>query len=436
MFSHVKVTFPNTTVQPTLVYKASLHQSRYKHEVLNLTFRDWGVDYNVVAAGSPIQVELSGGLQGSRTFYGYVHHVSVDRTPGTFTTEVTALSASMVMKNQSQYIYKGLSADAIVQKIGKKYKFAVFTVPHPRIYPQVAQAGHTDWELLVRLAKQSGYSLRTQNTELYFQPVLHEYTNYREQSIVFTMRQSNDPNGSTIYSFTPVIGESMPYDNETKAAIAVGGVDKTTTSSISITNQLKNKNTKIISSPEFFDRYETSVVASSPDVAKYEAKAADDRASFPYRATVEVLGEPTLRPDMPVYFRGISDVYDGYWTILATEHKVYEKERNVQVYTTVLHVGTDSLGQAGTWTDNKTVIEPNTTPRRTIIPGVKQTVIVPKTTLLKATPIYSPQAKTAFGTVNNRSSNLPPSPVWVTTTATLDPINLTAGSTLPNVSRG
>jgi len=434
MFNYVSVTFPNTTVGPTYVYSLHLYQNRYEHEVAVLQFRDWGVRYDVVESGSPIQftVNSSGG---SKKFTGYVHHVNVNRNPGTFITEVVAVSASMVMKNESQYVYKGLSADAIIQKIAKKNKFVCFSVPHPRIYPQVAQAGHTDWELCVRLAKQSGYSLRTENTEIYFQPMLYEYTNSRSDAPYFVMREANDPNGSTIYSFEPMVGESIKYDQDMKAAVSISGLDTGTTAPIAITNKKRNAVTKGKSSPEFFDTFSTHIVANTPNIAKYEAQAADDRNSFPYRATVEVLGSPSLRPDLPVYLDGLGNYYTGYWTVLGAEHKVVEKERNSQVYTTILTVGTDSLGTAVAWTDGQQITKPATTPSRTIIPGVRQTVAKPQSNLLKTSPNLGPQTNGSFGTLNNRSKGTGDSPIWISGTATLSPTAQPSGSVAPTSSR-
>ena len=434
MFNYVKVFFPDTTLSALHVYDMSFYQNKYEHEVASITFRNWGVQYDAIESGSPITFTLNDGSK-VRNFYGYVHSVLVDRTPGSFLTEVIAVSASMVMKNESQTVYTELSADAVVQKIAKKHNFVAFTVPHPRIYPQIAQAGHTDWELLVRLAKQSGYSLRTENTELYFQPMLYDYENKRSEAPIFVMREANDPSGSTIYSFNPAISEGLSYDGDMKAAVAISGLDASTVTPISLTKQLKAPKTKFKSSPEFFDKFHTHTVATDPTVAAYEAEAAENRNLFPYRATAEVKGNPTLRPDLPVYLDGLGGYYSGYWTILGTEHKVVEQERNSHVYTTILYLGTDSLGNANTWTDGKKITQPEAKATRTIIPGVRQTNIVPKTSLKKTAPTISPSKKGSFGTTNNRAKATLSSPLWKTATATLNPIQQSNKSQATTISR-
>jgi hypothetical protein len=193
------------------------------------------------------------------------------------------------MKQTAQAVYTNTTADQVVKDIAAKYNFVCYAVPHPRVYPQIAQAGHSDWELMVRLAKQCGYTLRATNTELYFQPVMDDYSKYRAEAPKFVLRQANNPQGSTIYSFKPMVGESIPYEDATKGAVAVGGVDITNQAPISITQQIRNAKTKTKQQNEFFDIFDTSVVAPDVSVAGFEAQAAESRNYFPYRAKVEVL---------------------------------------------------------------------------------------------------------------------------------------------------
>jgi len=426
MFNYISVDFPETTIQPQVVYKANIYQKRYAHELICLYFKDWGVQYDVVKAGSPVRLIVNG-LHEKKEIYGYVHHINLDRTPGKNFTEVTIIGASFPMKQQAQQVYLNSTADQVVKQIAFKYNFACYTVPTQRVYPQIAQAGHTDWELMVRLAKQNGYTLRATNTELYFEPVMYEYTNKREEAHRFTLRQAGDPQGSTIYSFNPTIGESVPYEDATKGAIAVNGIDITNSTPVSITQQIRNKKTRVKQQTEFFDIFETNVVAPDIQIATFEAEAAENRNYFPYRGVVEVLGNPNLHPDMPVYLDGIGDPYTGYWIILEAHHTIVEEELNRQRYTTTLVVGTDSLGSSGQWIDNRTVTSPEYLPKRTIIPNVLQTKVLPKTILNKKVRYDSVSNTGSFGNPQNRAkpsingrSNSPS--MWQTDTPILDSI--------------
>lgn len=395
------------------------------HEVATIQFRDWSVDYSSISNGSPIYFVITDGAN-KKEFKGYVHMVTPDHSPSKNITEVVAVGASYKMKSPHQRVYKDLSADGIIQKIASEYRFNAFTVPHPRIYPQAAQAGSSDWEFMVRLAKQSGYSLRTENTEIYLQPVLYEYTYKRSEAPRFAMRDASNPSGSDLYSFTPVISEHITYDGDVKAATAVSGLDDASAGILSLTQQIRPKKTKSLSKPEFFDKFATNVVANDPTVAKHEAEAAEQRASFPYRATATVLGDATLRPDMPVFLEGVGD-YSGYWVVLGAEHVVEEAQRNTFMYTTVLHLGTDSLGSASVWEDGKVVLAPDYQPKRTLTPGVRQTNTPPTSTLLKTSAKIGPQSVGNFSTATNRSvpnvnNRAVSAPNWVAKTKSTNPI--------------
>ena len=403
MSSVVLVNFPETTFGPQIVYSLELIQERYAHEIINIVFKDWDIQADVISPGNPVQISLFGATD-LRQIYGYVHHIVPNRTPGTSYTEVVIIGASFPFKKPAQVIYTNITADQVVQQIAQKHGFVCYSVPHPRVYPTIAQGGDSDWSLMARLAKQCGYLLRAENTEIYFQPMLEDFTRYREEALIFSMRTSSDPRGSTLYSFTPEIGESIPYDDATKAAVAVTGVDKLASvpGIMSHTKQRRDRTTKRKAQIEFFDQFNVNTVVQDPETAKYEAEAADSRNSFPYRASAEVLGYSSLRPGLPVYLEGVGE-FSGYWTVLQANHMVVEEEMNRHRYTTVLELGTDSFGGANRGNDNKSVTKPAETPKRTIIPGVKQTKRVPKTALTKSFKKLNGANKGSFGTIENRA---------------------------------
>ncbi|MFZ4583135.1 MAG: contractile injection system protein, VgrG/Pvc8 family [Paludibacter sp.] len=426
MFNHIHVEFPGTSLGPKYTYSATIKQSRFEHEIAIINFRDWGVEYDVVKPKTPVKVIITG-TKTKRNFYGYVHHVRTDQTPGKNFTELVVIGASYLMGNPSQTIYKETTADRVIKTIATKHSFVCDPSPHPRVYPQISQTGHTDWEFMVRLAKQSGYTLRAENTELYFQPILQDFTNLRQNAPKFIMRGVTDPEGSTIYSFKPLIGESLDFKDAKKAAIAISGLDKTSNSRIAITKQIKNKKTRRKQQSEFFNQFDTSVVANDIETAGYEAEAADNKNTFPYRARVEVLGDPDLRPDLPVFLDGLGTTYSGYWVVLEAEHRIIEEQLNQQLYTTVITVGIDSLGTADSWADNKVVTSPDYLQKRTIIPNVKQTKVVPKTGLSAPSTFPTPQTKGTFGGSSNRkqipaAKRTQTEPVWKSTTRTLNNI--------------
>ena len=102
-------------------------------------------------------------------------------------------------------MYRDITASDLAIKFAIDHNFSYGVVRHPRVFPQIAQSGQSDWQLLVKLAKQCGYSLRAENTELYFQPLTEDFTAYKAEAQTFYMNGANNPSGSTIYSFNPII---------------------------------------------------------------------------------------------------------------------------------------------------------------------------------------------------------------------------------------
>jgi hypothetical protein len=142
-------------------------------------------------------------------------------------------------------------------------------------------------------------------------------------------------------------------------------------------------------------------VANNYKTAVHEANSADDRSQFPYIAEAEVIGMTDLRPGMPIYLDNVGNEYSGYWTILHVEHHVIENELNSQTYTSILTVGSDSLGQISSL---KYPIKPSSTPIRVIKPNIKNTKVKPNTILKNTGLNLTPVKVTKLVSQVNRAS--------------------------------
>lgn len=60
-----------------------------------------------------------------------------------------------------------------------------------------------------------------------------------------------------------------------------------------------------------------------------------------HRATVLLVGDPTIRPYDPIYLDGLPNGMSGYWTALSVVHRFGGSPAN---YMLEVHVGTDILG--------------------------------------------------------------------------------------------
>ena len=87
MASNVSINFPDAVDQPTAIYSVTLYQNRFAHEMVSVVFKDWGLSYDNISYGSPVQLAIAGAGP-SRQFYGYVYFVNPTKTPGTNFTEI------------------------------------------------------------------------------------------------------------------------------------------------------------------------------------------------------------------------------------------------------------------------------------------------------------------------------------------------------------
>jgi hypothetical protein len=352
MFNYVLIDFPTVTavVPPERLLSFTLHSENFAHEVAYLTFRDWDIPYEAVQPGTPVSI-LIRSPEGSRRFYSYIHYINPVITPGRKTTELMLVGASYKLKQASQRIFKNIKAHEVIKQIAKSHGFAADVEPHPRVWDQIAQAGHTDLELMTRLAKHSGYNLRIIGTTVEFKPHNFDYGTLRPKAPVFTMRDPNNPQGSTLYSFNMVLGDALDYGSHMKSAISVSGIEPLTAQAVTSIQNVRQQPLRQNSNTEIFDRFATKTVAPGFAPAYYEALAEEAKNRYPYRALIEVSGHPEVYPAEPIFLEGIGRQYSGYWIPLSVEHQIFEESTNNFRYTTVMEVGTDSLGTAAPWSD-------------------------------------------------------------------------------------
>jgi hypothetical protein len=372
MFNYVSIQFPLSEKPPQRVSSFTLTQERYAHEVAVVKFRDWDIRKTHINPGEPVRCIIRG-KNSSREFVGYIHDIKPEITPGKNTTTMTIIGASYKLKQQRQRVFENVTASDVVKAITKEYGFSAYVQDHPRVYEQIVQAGHSELQFMARLAKQCGYSLRIENTSVYFHDLTADFTKYRGTAESFYMSGANEPKGSNLYSFNLTLGESVKYADAYKSAVQVGGVDPYTAEANIVTAQIREETLRETSATEFFDSYDTNTVSPGYLPAVYEARAADQRNRFPYRARVQVIGTPTIGPDKPVYLTGIGPEYSGYWVVLSAQHHIIEAAPNILKYTTFLEVGADSIGTANVWKD-EAIVAPSDIKIRELIPNSRNVV--------------------------------------------------------------
>lgn len=145
-----------------------------------------------------VEIQLSDCEQGAfeSIIVGYVDSVSIDSIRSLVRIEGRDLSALLVDSSLHE-AFPNYTADAIVSLLALRHGLKPRVLPTPgmvgRLFGNTQQemgfAYHsratTDWDLIVRLAQQSGYDAYVQGWEFYFQPI-----KARQKSVILIDRGS------------------------------------------------------------------------------------------------------------------------------------------------------------------------------------------------------------------------------------------------------
>ena len=166
-FPQRKVSFPLSPLFSLAFLTARLEQEFDSHDRLVIKFAGKIEDkLNFIGSGDPVKFDYSG-AGSTATWVGYVHKI-IPATVRDNVTTVICISPTYLLKTTKQKIYKNVTADQVVQKICKQYGLKAVTQRHPRVFSTIGQAGQSDWQLLRRLAKQTGFGLKITGTTVYF----------------------------------------------------------------------------------------------------------------------------------------------------------------------------------------------------------------------------------------------------------------------------
>lgn len=220
-FSEFSVKFPKTpgVHQDIKLVAAELIQAPEEHDRLILNFKGKPNEKETMLAyGDPVEFTFSS-YKTKYVFVGHIYSIEPQNTPQVNNLNVVCISASgFELKNGNQKIYTNVTADQVVDKIASQNGFEAITQRHPRIRKSIVQAGQTDWQLLRRLAKQTGFALRAENTTIFFVSKSKIYNAKKSSAPYFRYEDAPETGTitkaervySSIFYFYPYISDNAP----------------------------------------------------------------------------------------------------------------------------------------------------------------------------------------------------------------------------------
>lgn len=287
--------------------------------------------------GAPVKITWRNRWSSNR-FIGYVHHVQAHYGAEKYSTRLVCVGASFPLITVKQRTFSNMTADHVVRQIAAEHGLLAITEPHPRVYESIPQPTISDWSLLCRLAAETGYVLRAEQTRLVFlsratvasqnKPMAHQllHSSNSAQSAVQT---------SQIYDFDPILADYLPELGISNTRKAVRAVDPSGQAVVLENGTASSNAMGIFTKP-------IDVVANSVQDAEARLAATMEAARFVHRARATTVGIPTIAPEKILYLDGLPRPYAGYWTVLSVTHRL----KNAASYTMSMELGSERLDPA------------------------------------------------------------------------------------------
>lgn len=259
-YSDFSVKFPKTPNIELLLIGAELHQEVEAHDILILTFKGKPKkDTTVITSSDPVEFTYKSGDKSS-VFQGYVYDIDPKSTTQTHMTQIWCVAASAVLKDSDQVIFKNVTADQVVSKICAKRGLTAITQRHPRLRDMIIQAGQTDWQLLRRIAKQTGFALKAENTTVFFMSKNKIYQDKKPNAPYFKYSDGitkQQRSVGTCLEFIPMVSDDS-LETGVRVDRVMTGVSNPAGTGIATTHETKDylsfvSKGKVVPSKEYFD---------------------------------------------------------------------------------------------------------------------------------------------------------------------------------------
>lgn len=321
---------------PLVITRAEFRQHDSKH-VLAL------VDLQLEARSHPAAAELTpvtvdwGRVNERERFYGYVHHSQVIAEHGRRTLRYVLIGTSLPMNVVRTRSWKNTTASALARQVFAEHRLRAVVTPHGRHLDFWAQAGVSDFNMLVALAKETGFRLWIDGATGFFvdPTVLLKGPQAASLPVFVQNQQSGFPD--TLSSMKITSGTMVPRgdDNQTVASSSIYGLDKRSGGVIRATSLNPASAFGTILSRQVDNFADAQAIA--------DANGLGNRNWITAEATVQ--GTVLAQPGRLAGFQGTALPSDrtGLWFIEGARHVIVKNAKSRRMdYTTTLSVARDT----------------------------------------------------------------------------------------------
>ncbi len=300
-----------------------IRQREYAHDVGIITLDYEQASQPKYAYGSPVTISWGYLPSVVETFVGYVNHteqVNHDDKPSQL--NVFCVGASHRCNQAHQRSFRKVSALGIIGRIAREHGFSLVSDPSSRFHDHIPQLGQSDWALMVRIAKDIGFTLSCRQTTLRFQRRVIDTRSGRQP--VFTLTRGKYRQRGAVFRFLHKAGSAPMAE---RRIVQLDGLDD---------------NGNIVSSVDAGDPNDpvkpvfTEFAAGTHRPTRSIQEGHDLLSGlsgmnrFYVIANAELSGDPRVRPGQTIALQGVDQDADGYWWTGSVDHIITPAEYRMQ----------------------------------------------------------------------------------------------------------
>lgn len=352
----VAITIDSVAVNYLSLQRISIEEKENNHTLVVLDFSGIPADLIFDYVDKPITMRIAFPTLGGIDFYGYIGFLEphsetnaglVNKSPFQL-TRVYCYGASYIMKSKKAKAWENVTISDIAKTIANTYKFSVAVPKDSYRFSRLVQSNQSDWEFLKEVCNISGYSFNARGTHIHiwdpFQAMNHRVS-YSVLKTITGLNGGVTPNVGQVLNFDATIGNVSTVGERTPETIHV--LDHSNTL-VSVKGFLNDETSGLgvpLESPF------TDVVSINADSYAMGQKfiRGSLRHKFSMQATIQVTGDPTIKPGGIVKLDKYNSKFDGFWYVRSARHEITHSQ-----LVTTLEVVKDSIETA---TSTQTVVE-------------------------------------------------------------------------------
>ena len=344
----VLITIDSVPTNYLSLQRISIEEKENNHNLVVLDFSGLAPNTLFDFVDKPININISFASLGGVDFYGYIGFLEphsetnnglVNQSPFQI-TRMYCFGASYIMKSKKSKAWENVTISDIAKTIADTYKFSVSVPKDLYRFPRLVQSSKSDWEFLKETCNTLGYSINARGTHLHiwdpFQ-AMNQRISYAMLKTIAGLSGNVSPNVGQVLNFDATIGNVSTTGERTPETLHI--LDKNNVV-LSVGGDL-NKEISGLGTP--LESPFTDTLSKNADSYEMANKfvMGSLRNKFSMSATVQITGNPTIKPGGIVKLDKYNTDFDGFWYVRSARHEITHSQ-----LVTTLEMVKDSIGDA------------------------------------------------------------------------------------------